>query len=315
MAELSKYVWYDGKLVPWAEATIHATDLGPWSVSSVFEGIRGYWNASAQTLNVFQLDAHLERFAQSMRLIRLPACTYDSATLKRGILDLLRANEVADDIYIRPFAFAEASTFGGLPKGETRVLVNTTPWPSRLGNGRMNTAAVVSWTRISDNVMPPRIKASPNYLNSRYAAEEAHRHGYDSAILLNPSGKVAEGPGMCLMLVRGKKIITPGVTSGILESITRDTLIQLARHLFKLDVVEREVDRTELYAADEAFFCGTGIEIAPISSIDGLNIGNGKIGAVTQAIIDCYHNLVRGMDARYAEWRTPLPMNASAPVH
>ena len=300
------FVWYDGKLTPWAEATVHATDIGTWSVSSVFEGIRGYWNSEQKKLFIFQLDAHLERFAQSIRLIRLPNLAFDPAELREGVLDLLHTNQVRADNYIRPFAYAEATTFGSLPTGKSHVIINTAPWASRLQSGKLNTAVVVSWTRITDNVLPPRIKASPNYLNSRYASEEAHRHGYDSAILLNPNGKVAEGPGMCLMLVRRGQIITPSVTSGILESITRETIMQIARELLGLEVIERVVDRTELYVADEAFFCGTGLELAPISSVDRLPVGDGRIGPITRHIIECYHDLVRGIDARHAEWRTEV---------
>ncbi len=305
----SEFVWYDGKLTPWAEATIHATDLGPWSVSSVFEGIRGYWNEEQKKLYVFQLDAHLKRFAHSIRMIRLPAPAFDHATIKQGILDLLRANRIRDDIYIRPFAFAEAATFGGLPKGHTRVLINTTPWASRLKSGKLNRAVVVSWTRISDNVLPPRIKATPNYLNSRYATEEATRHGYDAAILLNPNGKVAEGPGACLMVVRNGKLITPTVTSGILESITRDTVMQIAREMLGMEVVEREVDRTELYIADEIFFCGTGLEVIPVESVDNLTIGTGELGTITRRIVDCYHDLVRGIAPAHPEWRTEVSID------
>ena len=298
------FVWYDGNLVPWADVTIHATDLGPWSVSSVFEGIRGYWNAEQEALYVFQLDAHLRRFAQSIRMIRLPAPAFDATTLKQAVLDVLHANQVQQDIYIRPFAYAEANTFGGLPKSPTRILINTTAWVSKLPMPKLQRAGVVSWTRISDNVLPPRIKATPNYLNSRYALDEAQRHGYDSAILLNPNGKVAESTGMCVMLVRGGKLITPSATSGILESITRETILEIARALLRVPVVEREVDRTELYVADEVFFCGTGAEIIPIASVDGLQLGNGQVGALTHQLIDCYHGLVHGTDTRYPEWRT-----------
>jgi branched-chain amino acid aminotransferase len=170
----------------------------------------------------------------------------------------------------------------------------------------MSHACISSWSRITDNVMPPRVKASSNYLNSRYASEEARRNGYDIALILNPNGKVAEAPGACLMLVRDGKIITPTVTSGILESITRATLIQLCRDVLNVEVIEREVDRTELYVAQEAFLCGTGAEITPIASVDRFTLGDGNIGAITARVENLYHDLVRGIDARYAEWRTAV---------
>jgi branched-chain amino acid aminotransferase len=165
---------------------------------------------------------------------------------------------------------------------------------------------VSSWTRLGDNVMPPRIKASSNYLNSRYASEEAKRNGYDYAIILNSNGKVAEGPGACLMLIRGQKLITPAVTSGILESITREVMLQLARERLGLEVIEREVDRTELYVADEIFFCGTGAEIASVVSVDRLPVGTGAVGPYTRQMTDCYHDLVRGNDPGHPEWRTSV---------
>ena len=305
MADNPQFVWVDGKLTPWGEATVHITQLGTSTVSLVFEGIRAYWNDAAHKLFVFRLDAHLERFAQSIRLIRMKQ-TIANEEIHRGVIDLLRANKYAGDVYIRPFAFTESATFGGMSSDQARIVVTTRDWPSRLKGGQVSHACVSSWTRITDNVMPPRVKASSNYLNSRMASEEAKRNGYDAALILNPNGKVAEAPGACLMIVRDGKIITPSVTSGILESITRETLIQLCRDELKLQVVEREVDRTELYTASEAFICGTGAEITPIASIDRFTLGSGSIGAITQRVENLYHDLVRGIDTRHAEWRTEV---------
>ncbi len=301
----SPFVWFDGKLVPWPEATVHATQLGPAGVSSVFEGIRGYWNEQQKQLYIFQLDAHVARFAQSIRLIRM-SLPHSPSELRQAILDLVHANELRQDIYIRPFAFSEAGTFGGAPAARAIILIHTDKWGTKLDNPQMSSAVVTSWTRISDNVMPPRVKASSNYLNSRYASEEAKRHGYDSAILLNNNGKVAEGPGSCLMFIRGRKLITPAITSGILESITREVILELARERLGLEVVEREVDRTELYVADEMFFCGTGAEMVPVASVDRLPVGDGQLGKYTHQLIDCYRDIVRGVDPTHGEWRTPV---------
>ncbi len=307
MAETAnpKYVWLDGKLTPWADATIHMTQAGTAGVSSVFEGIRAYWNADKKKLYVFRLDAHLDRLAQSIRLMRMGQAV-STAQIKQGIVELVRANECADDTYVRPLAFIESAFFGSAPGDTARVVVNTQSWPSRLKSGKVNHACVTSWTRISDNVMPPRVKASANYLNSRLASEEARRNGYDTALFLQPTGKVAEGPGACLMLVRDGNLITPSATSGILESITRATLIELCQNVLGLKVIEREVDRTELYVAAEAFLCGTGAEITPIVSVDRLPVGAGEMGPLTKRIESLYHDLVRGIDARCPEWRTEV---------
>lgn len=299
------FVWFDGKLVPWAEATVHATQLGPAGVSSVFEGIRGYWNGATGRLSIFQLDAHLARFAQSIRLVRMEM-PFTRDELREAVCSLVRANRIASDSYFRPFAYSGAGTFGGAPDLRAIILIHSMTWESKLKTDRVSHSAVSSWTRIGDNVMPPRIKASSNYLNSRYAGEEARRNGYDNAVILNANGKVAEGPGMCIMMVRDGKLITPSASSGILESITRDTIMQIARERLDLTIIEREVDRTELYVADEAFFCGTGIELVPIVSVDRLPVGNGKTGVITRSLMDCYHDIVRGIDPGYAQWRTQV---------
>ncbi len=303
MPDHIEFVWVDGKLVPWNDATIHITLMGTATVSLVFEGIRAYWSEADRKLAVFRLDAHLDRFAQSMRLLRMKP-PFTNAELKQALLELLSANKFSRDAYIRPFAFVESATFGGVPVEKARVAMTAMSWPSKLKSGQVGHACVSSWSRITDNVMPPRVKASSNYLNSRLASEEAKRNGYDAALILNPDGKVAEAPGACLMLVRHGKVTTPSATSGILESITRETIIQLCREVLKLEVVEREVDRTELYVADEAFLCGTGAEISPLASIDRFTLGDGAVGPITRQVENLYHDLVRGIDRRYGEWRT-----------
>lgn len=305
MADNPKFVWVDGKLTPWDAATIHITALGVATVSLVYEGIRAYWNAAQRKRYVFQLGAHMQRLQQSMRLLRMkPGFSADD--LSQAAVDLIRANELSGDVYIRPFAFVEATTFSSAATDVPRIVITLQTWDSRLTSGKVSHACVSSWTRITDNVMPPRIKASSNYLNSRYATEEARRNGYDAALFLNPQGKVSEAPGACLMIVRDGKIITPSVTSGILESITRATLLKLCRDELGIETIEREVDRTELYVAREAFLCGTGAEITPLASIDRFTLGDGTIGPITQRIESLYHDLVRGVDERHAEWRTEV---------
>lgn len=300
----ASYVWVDGALVPWDAATIHITTLATAGVSLVYEGIRAYWNAEARQLFVWQLDEHLARFEQSMRLTRMRQ-TIPTSEIRAGVLALLRANQCAEDVYIRPFAFVESTYYSGVSNDHARLVIQAMPNPVPARNRALH-ACISSWWRITDNVMPPRVKAASNYLNSRYAMEEAKRNGYDVALILNPNGKVTEAPGACLMIVRDGKIITPPVTSGILESITRATIIRLCREVLQIEVVEREVDRTELYVANEAFLCGTGTEITPIASVDRFTLGDGNIGAITQRIATLFQNLARGLDARYAEWRTPV---------
>lgn len=305
MVDNPQFVWVDGKLVAWNDATIHITTLGTAGVSLVYEGIRAYWNADAQQLFVLQLDEHLARFEQSIRLTRMRQ-TIPTAEIRAGILALLRANRCAQDTYIRPFAFVESTYYSGISDARARIVVNSMPNPLPVSGARAVHACVSSWTRLSDNVMPPRVKAASNYLNSRYAMEEAKRNGYDIALILNARGQVAEAPGACVMLVRDGKLITPSITSGILESITRATIIRLCHEVLQIPVIEREVDRTELYVAQEAFLCGTGTEVTPIASVDRFTLGDGTMGALTQRIATLFQNLARGIDPRYPEWRTAV---------
>jgi branched-chain amino acid aminotransferase len=299
-------MWLDGKLVPWEEATIHASAIGWSTMAAVFEGIKAYWNDEAGQLLGFRFAEHFRRLADSLKIQRM-ACAWSPEELNEASLELLRANDSREDTYIRPLAYlADTAGFGTLLENPTHVGITTQPFRSGLGTGRMATACVSSWTRISDNVISPRIKCIANYQNSRLAMIEAHQHGYDSAILLNAQGKVAEGAAACLVIVRDGIAITPSVTSGILESITRSTVLDLCQKALGIPTQERDVDRTELYVADEVFFCGTGAEIHPVSAIDGYTIGSGQIGPVTHEIETRFHSIVRGREPGYASWNVPV---------
>ena len=300
------YVWMSGERVAWDDANVHVSMLGWSAISMVFEGIRGYWNAEEEQLNIFHLEQHLERLLRSMKVMRMTS-PWSIEELKRAVIDLIQANEFRDDIYVQPLAYFGGSTTPGyLPVQEQDgdITIFNRQIGSVLGSGRTVSCGVSSWTRISDNVMPPRVKAIANYQNSRYVADESSRHGYDFGIILNPQGKVAEISYACLYIVRDGKAITPPVSAGILESITRDVVGQLFENELGVPVVEREVDRTELYIADEIFICGTGAEIQAVDSVDGYRIGSGGVGPAVTALEQLFHDIVRGKDARYSEWRT-----------
>jgi branched-chain amino acid aminotransferase len=307
-----RYLWWNGRHVRWEEATIHVTDLGWSTVGAVFEGIRAYWNQEAGEAYVFRLREHLERLARSMKLVRLQQ-QHSIEELSEAILQLLRDNECREDTYIAPVAYRGAGprSFSGF-SSESQLFISTRPMPSHLLTGKTARARVSSWRRISDDVMPPRVKNISNYRNSQLASMEAALDGYDVAILLNTQGKVAEGPGACLMLVRDGTLVTPDRTSSILESITRDALIRLAREELGLVVEERTVDRTELYIADEVFLCGTAAEITPVVEIDHYQIGDRQIGPVTRQLEQLFHDVLRGKDARRGEWRTPVGLGQLA---
>ncbi len=301
-----EYIWWDGMRRHWNQCMVHVTELGWSTVGAVFEGIRAYMGDDGE-LHVFRLAEHMARLERSMKLVRLRQ-EYSVEELIAATLDLLRVNRIREDTYIRPLAYA-AETAGkrfAQIGADSSVLINTHPMDSHLESGMTQTAKVSSWRRISEDVMPPRVKNISNYRNSQLAGMEARGDGYDTAFLLNHHGKVSEGPGACVMLVANGKLITPDVGSGILESITRDALLELARNVLGLDVVEREVDRTELYLADEIFTCGTAAEITPIVSVDRYQVGDGGIGPVTSALERAFDDVLRGREARYPHWRTTI---------
>ena len=306
MAQHPQFLWHNGELVKWEDATIHLTDLAWGAVGAVFEGIRAYTTEDGEGLNVFRLREHMARLRDSSRMVRLPI-DWSVDELVGFTLDLLRANEIHEDTYIFPLVYS-----GGDPSKrndpkslEAAMYIRTNPSATHLCTNKTQRAKVSSWTRISDNVMPPRVKNISNYRNGHLALHEVKMDGYDCAVLLNPQGKVAEAPGACIMLVRDGKLITPDAASGILESITRDAIMVMASDL-GLDVVERVVDRTELYTADEIFLCGTAFEITSITEIDRYTVGNGEMGEVTKKLERLLLDTFRGTDLTYANWNTPV---------
>jgi branched-chain amino acid aminotransferase len=299
------YLWFSGRRVPWQDATVHVSLVGWPSVGAVFEGIRGYWNAEQSALYIFCLTEHLARLDASMRLQRM-APRFSPEELKAEIVELCRVNGAAEDIYIQPLAFTSGySWHSSYGQGQVpEITITVRPMASDLLTGQTLRAGVSSWTRISDSAMPPRIKALPNYANSRLASHEAARHGVDAAIILNQRGQVAESSASCVFLMRKGVLVTPSLTASVLESITRDCVIELARDVLGLPVQERDVDRTELYVADEVFMCGTSMEVTPVVEVDGYQIGAGRSGDVTGRLERLFHDVVRGIDSRYAHWRT-----------
>lgn len=306
MAPHPHYLWHNGELVKWEDATIHLTDLAWGAVGAVFEGIRAYTSEDGSGLNVFRLPEHMQRLRDSSRMVRLPI-DWSVDELVGFTLDLLRANEIHEDTYIFPLVYS-----GGDPGKrndpsslKAAMYIRTNPSATHLGTDKIQRAKVSSWTRISDNVMPPRIKNISNYRNGHLALHEVKLDGYDAAVLLNPQGKVAEAPGACIMLVQGNQLITPDTSSGILESITRDAIMVMARDM-GMDVVERQVDRTELYTAEEIFLCGTAFEITSITEIDRYTVGNGTMGTVTSRLEQDLLAIFRGKDQNYSHWITPV---------
>ena len=302
------HLWLNGEIVPWSSATLHVTDARSLTtVSSVYEGIRGYWNAEQRQLYVFRLPEHMRRFAGSMKVMRMQPA-YTPADLVAATVELLRHLDLHEDTYIRPVAtfLPRDDSWSGPDPTHLEIQIATASRPSSLGQERKLNVGISSWRRIEDNSMPPRVKANANYLSSRLVSAQAALDGYDGAIILNSDGSVAEGPWACVFAARDGRLITPSVTSNILESITRQTVIQVAREVLGVEVQERAVDRTELYLADELFFCGTGQELQPIVSVDRYTVGDGDVGPLTARLRGLYRDIVHGREPRYEEWLTPV---------
>jgi len=296
------YVWFNGSIKPWNEAKLplltHALHYG----TAVFEGIRAY--PSADNLNIFRLSDHLDRLLYSAKIYYLDL-KYDLEELKQSIIEVVRINGFKGRTYIRPIVFVG---FGGIGLDYTgfpvEVAIIAVPFERYFHKSSVK-AKVSTWRRISNEATPPLAKASGNYLNSALAKQEAIREGYDEAILLDHRGYVAEGTGENIFIVKNNIVYTPPTSSSILIGITRDTVIRLLSDL-GYRVIERDIDRSELYICDEAFFCGTAAEVTPIVEIDHRCIGSGEIGTVTRQVRDAYLDVVEGRNKKYAHWLTPV---------
>ncbi|MBT5567235.1 MAG: branched-chain amino acid aminotransferase [Rhodospirillaceae bacterium] len=297
-------IMMNGELMPFADASLHPMSLAVTYAATVFEGIRAYHVPETGQFAMFRMDEHIRRLQVGMKVMRFDQ-TYEIDYMRDCLTRLLKANEPDADVYFRLLVYIEGT---GLlastgPVGFTAAAMpRSKPKFADTGMG----LGVSSWQRLSDNASPPRIKSTANYFNARLAVHQAKADGYDGALMLTPDGKVAEAPIACFFMVRDGKLITPDCSSNILESITRDTIITRYRELTGNVVEERAIDRSELYFAEEAFLCGTGQEILPVTSIDKLPVGSGEIGPMTRQMSEDYFGIVRGTVADHPEWRTMI---------
>ncbi|GGF49181.1 putative branched-chain-amino-acid aminotransferase [Aliidongia dinghuensis] len=298
-----EFIVLNGSIIPYEEATTHVMSPAVKYGLSVFEGLRAYWSDEREDLFVFRLQDHTDRLLQSMKLLRF-AHDFDGAEINRVTIELLRRNRVKAAAHIRTTAYLDGKGEQQV-KGPVSYSISAIEKPRAARTDKGIRCQVSSWMRMADNVMPPRIKCGGNYVNGRLARYQAIQDGYDEAIILNTLGKVAEGPGTCIFLVRRGELITPDLASGILESITRDTALRLARAR-GIAVAERMVDRTELYAADEVFMVGSAAELVPVVDIDGITIGSGSPGPVTKLLQEAYFAAVTGAIDVPADWLTPV---------
>jgi len=298
-------VCLNGEFISLREARVgiltHALHYG----TGVFEGIRAYWSDAEHQLFLLRPLEHYRRWKQNCGILRIDVpMTAESAT--DITLELLRRNRFRTSVYIRPLAFKSAERVGVATDAEDSFAIIAMPFGEYLRSDKGLHAGVSSWRRIDDNAIPARAKICGAYVNSALASDDARRSGFDEAILLNESGHVAEGATCNLFMVRDRKLITPPVTENVLEGITRDCVMTLARREVGLDVIERPIDRSELYICDELFLTGTAVGIAPVVRVDHRPVRDAAIGSLTQTIRQLYFDAVLGRLRAYRNWIVPV---------
>jgi len=301
------YTFFQNKFVKTEEAKVSVMTNALQYGTGVFGGIRGYYNKDKKLLCLFRLDAHYQRFLNSLKILGV-SIPYTAKKLKEITLELAKRNKPETDVYFRPFAYAGSTLLSpNLARDKNfDFVLYMIPLGDYLPTEKGLSVMVSSWRRISDNAIPARAKISGAYINSALARKEATDKGYDEAIVLSNDGHICEGSAENLFIVRDGVLITPSKSDDILEGITRKTIIELARDL-KIPVEERPIDRTELYVADEAFFSGTGVQIAWLAKVDGRIIGNGRRGKITSKIQDLFFEIVRGKNKKYSpKWCTKV---------
>ncbi|MDE3088767.1 MAG: branched-chain amino acid transaminase [Chloroflexota bacterium] len=299
-----QWAFFKGEFVPIADAKISIMSQVVNYGIGAFGGIRAYWNEDKRQLYIFRLNDHIRRFLGSCKLFNA-ALRYSAQDLNRIIIELLRREGYHEDAYARPLLYNATED---ITPRLYDVDFDFTCFARPQGNYiRLSVRACTSsWRRLDDTIIPSRGKITGGYINSAFAKSEAYWNGYDEAIVLNQDGHVAEGSAMNLFIVRDGRLRTPAVSDNILEGITRNTIIHLAQNDLDLEVAERQIDRSELYIADEVFFCGTGAQVAGVVEIDHRSIGNGKVGPITQRLQEAYFAIVRGKTQKYMDWLTPV---------
>ncbi|MGB3906578.1 MAG: branched-chain amino acid transaminase [Anaerolineae bacterium] len=302
----TKYAFFEGRIVPIDQAKVSIMTNAFNYGTGCFEGIRAYWNNTKEQLYVFKLGEHYERFLHSCRIIHI-SLPYSVEELCGVTVELLREEGFRQDTYVRPLAYKADSVIEvRLHDLEDQFAIFATPFGKYIEREEGARVGVSSWRRINDNAVPARAKITGAYINSALIKTDAVMNGFDEAIVLTQEGHVSEGSAENLFLVRHGKLITSAVTEDILEGITRATLIELAAKELGIETVERPIDRTELYVADEAFFCGTGVQIAAITEVDRRPVGSGKIGPIVAQLRDLYFSIARGEKEDYLDWTTPV---------
>ena len=303
-----KFAFFGGNIVPFAEATVsvmtHAFNYG----TGVFAGLRAYWNADEEQLFIFRPHDHFERFIQSASLMRIHI-PHSADELVDILAEMLRAENYHENCYIRPIAYKSTEMIGvRLHDVDDAMTMFAVPFGAYIPNEDGAHVCFSAWRRVDDNAIPARGKIVGAYANSALIKSDAILSGYDEALVLNQEGHVTESSAANLFIVRKGVVITPPPQSDVLEGIVRRTLIELIRNELNLEVVERDIDRTEIYVADEIFLCGTGVQVAAVTRVEHRPIGTERIGTISRRIRDLFFEVVSGRVEKYREWLTPVYM-------
>ncbi len=298
--------YFNNDFVPMSEAKVgvmtHAFNYG----TGCFEGIRAYWSADQEQLFVFRLADHLRRFehSRSVLMIDLP---YSIDRLSEICVELLRRNQFKTDVYVRPLAYKSSELIGVRLHNLTDAFTMfSVPFGDYVETTGGLSVGVSSWRRVDDNAAPARAKITGIYINSALAKTEAALNGFDESIMLTDDGHVSEGSAENIFMVLDGCLVTPPSTDNILMGITRDTIMTIAKNELGIETIERSIDRSELYGADELFICGTGAQLLPVIKVDHRPIGTGEIGSTTQALVKAYMDVVHGKMDAYRAWVTPV---------
>ncbi len=305
---MTQFAYFEGQIVPINQAKVSITCNTLHYGTGCFGGLRGYWNEQQEQLYAFRLIDHYQRFLNSAKLL-MCKLDYTPEKLANITVELLSREGWRQNCYIRPLAYKDDDVFRvWLHNSTDKVAIFSQAVDTYIKADKGAKVCVSAWRRVDDTAIPARGKINGAYVNSALAKSDAMLSGFDDAIVLNQDGHVSEGSAANFMMVRDGILITPPITSNLLEGITRRTIMQLAQDELGLDVVERNIDRTELYITEEAFFCGTGVQIAAIDSIDHRTVGEGGVGPITQQLRDLYLRVVKGEEAKYMAWLTPVPV-------
>ncbi|MGQ9683952.1 MAG: branched-chain amino acid transaminase [Anaerolineae bacterium] len=303
---MTRFAYFEGAIVPIEEARVSIMTQSFSYGTGCFEGIRAYWNAEEEQLFLFRLREHYERLHRSARLLHCQVAQ-SPQELCDITVDLLRREGFREDVYVRPIVYKATEGIGvRLHNLRDSLCIFALTFGKHTEREEGLSAGVSPWRRVDDNAIPPRAKIVGAYVNSALSTTEAAMAGFDEAIVLDQDGHVSEGSAANIFLVRDGMLVTPSADCNILEGITRATLIEIAREELGLQTQVRTVDRSELYVADEVFLCGTGVQIAAVTSVDHRPVGDGCLGPVTQRLRGLYFSLVRGRNPRYRHWCTPV---------